>query len=389
MGTSQSVAQTTTPTVSSGGADTAQSTSPDQRRSSRMQSQLGNSGVQEQMRQVAPPDIDPPHAQTPGTSAGPLQTARARQILDDAFGNYREISAGDVRLLAQADFQTAYDAVYGSSQYSWAQYVVPRFGNLNGFANNGINYINQAMADETTVPHEMLHNNIAGDWRGVVGSPFDEGSTEYLEQYALHHAGINSNLSHYPNERAVVDSFLAAGRSEDQLFTAYLSGGADSLVEGWVNDNCTGTWAQVKQAMDQSQWATARAHLVPKPGGASTGVTAPTGGTPATGAMSIHVQIKNNGVSDGWGTPEFFAEMQSGSENRQSPVGDIADNAIRTFRFDLAAVPIQNITVKVWEDDSFLTGGDDLLAQVDWAPPFAQVTTSGNDVEVIVRKEGS
>jgi hypothetical protein len=73
----------------------------------------------------------------------------------------------------------------------------------------------------------MLHTNVAADWRPVVGSPFDEGATEYLEQHALRTGGIRTTLTHYPNQRAVVEAYLAAGTTQDALFRAYLSGRAD------------------------------------------------------------------------------------------------------------------------------------------------------------------
>jgi hypothetical protein len=128
----------------------------------------------------------------------------------------------------------------------------------------------------------MLHTNVAADWRPVVGSPFDEGATEYLEQHALRTGGIRTTLTHYPNQRAVVEAYLAAGTTQDALFRAYLSGGAQTLVAQWVDTHCQGTWAQVKTATEASQWAVARASLAPRaaappqsPGGA-----APAGGHP-------------------------------------------------------------------------------------------------------------
>jgi hypothetical protein len=245
--------------------------------------------------QVDGADHAPPSVQTGGTPAGPMTAAAARQLLQNAFGSYRQITAGQVRVLAQAEFQAAYDAVYGTTQFSWTRYVVPRFGNLNGFAHGGVNYINSAAANITTVPHEMLHTNVAGDWVSVVGSPFDEGATEYLEQHALRAGGIHTTLTHYPNQRAVVQAFLSAGASQDSLFRAYLQGGASTLVAQWVDQHCQGTWAQVKTATEASQWAVARASLAPRaagttPGGASptpgpapTPTPAPTGTPPAGG----------------------------------------------------------------------------------------------------------
>jgi hypothetical protein len=137
----------------------------------------------------------------------------------------------------------------------------------------------------------MLHTNVAADWRPVVGSPFDEGATEYLEQHALRTGGITTTLTHYPNERAVVEAYLAAGATQDSLFRAYLVGGAQALVSDWVDQHCQGTWAQVKTATESSQWAVARAKLAPKAAGgggaggggataAPAGTTASTGGNP-------------------------------------------------------------------------------------------------------------
>jgi hypothetical protein len=234
-----------------------------------------------------------PELQPPSGNAGPMTAAAAQQLLQHAYSSYRTISAGNVRVLAQADFQAAYDAIYGTGPYSWATYVAPRFGNLNGFAYNGVNYINRDMANVTTVPHEMLHNNTAADWRPVVGNEFDEGATEYLEQYALRTGGIHTTLTHYPNQRAVVEAFLAAGATQDSLFRAYLVGGAQTLVAQWVDNHCQGNWTQVKTATQSSQWAVARASLAPRtaapaPGGATPGGTtpAPGGATPAPGGTT-------------------------------------------------------------------------------------------------------
>jgi hypothetical protein len=109
------------------------------------------------------PDVDiaPPHVEGGGTAGGPLTKDKGKQVLQDAFGTYKTITEGKVELLEQAAFQAAYDKIYGTTQYSWAKWVVPNHGNLNGFAHDGTNYINKAMANTGTVPHEMLHNNAA------------------------------------------------------------------------------------------------------------------------------------------------------------------------------------------------------------------------------------
>jgi hypothetical protein len=229
-----------------------------------------------------------PELQPHGGHAGPMSATAAQQLLQRAYGSYRTMSAGNVQVLAQADFQAAYDAIYGSGPYAWATYVAPRFGNLNGFAYNGVNYINRDMANVTTVPHEMLHSNAAADWRPVVGNEFDEGATEYLEQHALRTGGIHTTLTHYPNQRAVVEAFLAAGATQDSLFRAYLVSGAQTLVAQWVDNHCQGNWAQVKTATQASQWAVARASLAPRTAAPAPGSSTPaSGGTPpATGGST-------------------------------------------------------------------------------------------------------
>lgn len=210
-------------------------------------------------KKVAPPD-----AKT--TTSTVMKKDAAQALLQSVFGTYRTMSAGDVRLLSHGDFRVAWDAVYGGTQYAWATYVIPRFGGvLNGFAHGGVNYINIDAADVTTTPHEMLHNNTAADWTGVVGSPFNEGATEYLEQYALRVGKIpNAVMTHYPNERGVVEAWLASGRTEGDLFTAYLKGGAATIVKKHVDEKCKKAWADVKKSTEESKWAEAKAGLAKK-----------------------------------------------------------------------------------------------------------------------------
>jgi len=212
------------------------------------------------------PDVDvggAPHVEGAGSTGGPLTKEKAKQVLQDAFGTYKTMSEGKVELLEQADFQKAYDKIYGSTDYSWAKWVVPTYGNLNGFAEGGTNYINKAMANTGTVPHEMLHNNAASDWTPFVGSQFDEGSTDVLKQFALKKAGLTSPNS-YPDQISCVETFLATGVTQEQLFTAYLKGGADKIVGEHVDKTCAGSWSDVKNAMEAKDWARAKVKLAKK-----------------------------------------------------------------------------------------------------------------------------
>jgi len=194
----------------------------------------------------------------------PMDLATGEAVLSGAFGDVVSITAGSIQLLQAPEFQAAYDRIYGGGQYSWAAYVVPRYGSLNGFAHDGVNYINLASAGLHTIVHEMLHNNTAADWRGVVGSRWDEGTTEVLTKEACAKIAEPAPTC-YPGESPVVDEAIAQGLPRADLREAYFNGGAQSKVADWVDANCTENWAAVKGYMEANQWAAARAGLQRKP----------------------------------------------------------------------------------------------------------------------------
>ena len=194
----------------------------------------------------------------------PMDLATGEAVLNGAFGDVVSITAGSIQILDQAEFQAAYDAIYGGGQYSWAAYVVPRYGSLNGFAHDGVNYINRASAGLHTIVHEMLHNNTAADWRGVVGSRWDEGTTEVLTQEACAKVAEPAPVC-YPGESPVVNEALAQGLPRADVHEAYFNGGAQEKVADWVDAHCTENWAAVKGYMEANQWAAARAGLQRKP----------------------------------------------------------------------------------------------------------------------------
>ena len=190
----------------------------------------------------------------------PMDLATGEAVLNGAFGDVASVSPGSIQILDAAEFQAAYDRIYGGGQYSWDNYVVPRYGSLNGFAHDGVNYINRASAGLHTIVHEMLHNNTAADWRGVVGSRWDEGTTEVLTQEACARVAEPAPVC-YPGESPVVREAIAQGLPQADLTDAYFNGGAQAKVADWVDDNCTGDWATVKGHMEANNWAAARAAL--------------------------------------------------------------------------------------------------------------------------------
>ncbi len=189
-----------------------------------------------------------------------LDKAASVKVLNDAFGHIKKIEGGDVKVFDQANFKKAWEDIYGETEYAWDTYVVPSHGNLEGFAHEGVNYINSDIASIDTVPHEILHNNDAADWTPFVGSEFNEGTTEYMTIYAASKAGHTPSHS-YPSQEGVVKTLVANGLSQESLFKAYLKGSAKTLVGKWVDDNCKKNWADVKTAMQAKDWTAAQAAI--------------------------------------------------------------------------------------------------------------------------------
>ncbi len=205
-----------------------------------------------------------PDAKGPAPGGGQfLDSTASVKALNDAFGSIKKITAGKVEVLDQAAFQKAWDKIYSGTKYAWDPYITKGSGNLEGFAYDGTSFINKDTASIDTVPHEILHNNGAAGWDVAVGSEFNEGVTEYMTIYAMNKLGKTPTHS-YPDQEGVVQALIKAGLPQNDLFKAYLTGGQDTLVIKWVDDNCTGTWAQFKTAMDASDWATAKSHLAKK-----------------------------------------------------------------------------------------------------------------------------
>ena len=205
------------------------------------------------------PNLKPPAP----LKAGVLDQAAGKALLTAAFGKLKTIDGGKMQVLAQADFQVAYDAVYGAGKFSWAKYVVPTFGNLEGFAHVGTNYINADIASADTVPHEMLHLNRSADFTATMGHEFMEGTTEYMTIHAMNTAGKTPTHS-YPNQESAVQLAIAAGVSAADLFAAYLIGGTKTKVFDVIEAKCKGPAAAVVTDMEAKSWASAKARLAKK-----------------------------------------------------------------------------------------------------------------------------
>ncbi len=211
------------------------------------------------------PDVMPPEAEGGSGTGDYLEKAKALKVIQDSFGSYKTMVEGTVTILAQAEFQSAYDNKYGTTIYSWEKYIKPKFGNLGGFADKdkNINYINSNIASSTTVPHEMLHNNADLSWSPFVGSNIDEGTTEYLTFVALKAAKYTGMTSKYPNQYGVITDLVAV-MGDEPLKQAYFKGANEDLRKAF-NRKCKGAWVDFKTKMDEANWTQAKALAVANP----------------------------------------------------------------------------------------------------------------------------
>jgi len=180
--------------------------------------------------------------------------AKSVAILQEAYGDIKKISGGTVVWLGQAEFEAAYEQIYGKTKWAWDKYVVPMFGNLEGFAYKRTNYINKDIATVDVVPHEMLHNNATQGWIEYAGSNITEGATEYLTIKAVKAAGYKPTHS-YPNQEKVIRKLVKVV-GEDTLMNAYFKN--ILVIIKAVDDKCTGSWDNFKKAMDESKWFKAK-----------------------------------------------------------------------------------------------------------------------------------
>jgi hypothetical protein len=193
-----------------------------------------------------------------------IEKAKAIEILQNAYKDYvPKIEGGKIEVLAQADFQAAWEKIYGKTDYAWDKWVKPKYGNLEGFADkaNGINYINKDNVSVDTVPHEMLHLNTSDKWTPFAGFELKEGVTEYLTIKAVTAAKYTPSHS-FPDQEAVVQE-LVKMTSDDLLMKAYFKGETEALKKE-MEAKCKGTWSSFKDAMEKKDWEKAKGFLKPK-----------------------------------------------------------------------------------------------------------------------------
>ncbi len=204
-----------------------------------------------------------------------MSLAGAQTILTGAYGGMKKIVPGTIVVLAdQPACAAKYDEVCIAAGLTREDGVTPwapgdcakddatAGTQTEGFAWNGVVYVNGATTLVTATAHEMLHNNTSSNFRKKMGETFNEGVTEYLARKALVAAGIPvPGVTAYPEQVAIVQDLIALV-GEDAVMKAYFSG-ADSLIRA-IGSKANGKWKAIRVAAEGLQADTIKLLLAPK-----------------------------------------------------------------------------------------------------------------------------
>ena len=215
-------------------------------------------------------------------SQGAMSLAGAQKILQGSFGDIKSIVPGTIVVLAnQAACSAMYDKVCaaagifspfppvdGSATPLWQAGDRARIDErdgiiIEGFAWEGVTYVNGESTLVTVTAHEVLHNNTGPDFRATAGETFNEGVTEILARAACEAAGIPvPHITAYPTQISLTQKLIDfVGMSVVQQ--AYF-GNVQTLVDAYTSI-AAGTWVSLKGAAEALDAAMVDAALTPKP----------------------------------------------------------------------------------------------------------------------------
>ena len=190
---------------------------------------------------------------------GAMSLASAEKILQGAFGGLKKIVPGSIVVLAnQAACSAKYDEVCMAAGVlhegvAWqpgdcAKDDAALGVQTEGFAWEGVVYVNGETTLVTATAHEILHNNAEPKFRAKVGETFNEGVTETLARRALSQAGVKvPSVTAYP-EQIKLTKLLIDRVGIDVVEKAYF-GNVQDLVDAYTG-KCSGTWAELVLAAE-------------------------------------------------------------------------------------------------------------------------------------------
>lgn len=194
---------------------------------------------------------------------GQALRARAQEVLSNTYGSTKKIVPARVEVVTEGVLRQKFDEMQirkgtrnPRTQEPWKMGdSLLVFKTLDGFADrdNGVIYVPESPAGGggadsqlSTVVHEMLHTNAAGDWASTVGMAIDEGETEILTMRACKSQNVPITPA-YAGQRATTEQLVPVVGA-DTLQRAYFGGAAilGAAVEAVLGE---GKWEKLQAAI--------------------------------------------------------------------------------------------------------------------------------------------
>jgi hypothetical protein len=188
---------------------------------------------------------------------GAMSLAGAQKILQGTFGGVKDIVPGSIVILPD---QPACAAKY--DELSMAKGILRPDGSAwkagdcakddaiagvttEGFAADGVVYVNGKTTLVTATAHEILHNNTGAGFRTKMGETFNEGTTELLARQSLKDSGVKVPAeTAYPTQVSLTTQ-LKELLGTKTLTDAYFNG-PDALIAAYEKLKGADSWATLK-----------------------------------------------------------------------------------------------------------------------------------------------
>lgn len=188
---------------------------------------------------------------------GAMSLASAQKVLQGTYGDVKDIVPGSIVILAdQPACAAKYDeiemarGVLRPDGSAWkagdcAKDDAAEGVTTEGFASDGVVYVNGKTTLVTATAHEMLHNNTGAGFRTKMGETFNEGTTELLARQALKDSGVA-----VPAETAYPTQVSLTSQLKDlvgvQTLTDAYFNGPDKLIAAFEALKGVGSWVTLK-----------------------------------------------------------------------------------------------------------------------------------------------
>lgn len=206
---------------------------------------------------------------------GAMSLSAAEKILQGSYGGFKKIVPGKIEILKDAAaLSEKYDEIQMARGVKRPDGSAWKKGDnakddaaagvvTQGFASNGVVYVNGATSLVTTTAHEILHNNTEPKFRARAGETFNEGVTETLARKALTDAGIPvPATTAYPTQVEITKKLTDVVGLE-VVEKAYF-GDVEGLVTAYEKATSK-TWADLKAAAEGLDKTKVDEAMKPKP----------------------------------------------------------------------------------------------------------------------------